>query len=427
MFAVDLPDTAQSQNIFNLRGLCCYAIRVEKLRSTSPPQCRNCQKFLHKSNECRAPPCCRLCAGEHPARECRLSPKEPRCCANCYGEHPADSKNCKFWRAAMQANSQRESQTQRAQTHSPAQVPQAHKGQTRSNTRQAQATPPKPRGNTQPQSSPDAPYSTIVTRALVHAEASPPPRPQPQEQQQQLPKQQQQRPVEQATRTTNTSQNERDRALEELRRRQRESQELQHREYVQSVRNRELQDQVNQTAEPPKSPRRRRSSGKTLTKQQTELQLLKEQVKKQQLDLQKQQQTLAKQQKQLAERQAQLTAEAKQLRERQLRYENEKRRQRHNPDTVNTQTQDQTHHRGDAGRPQYDCELMFSRRAENVTHTLRHMEPSLFVPRLLNALYEAYRRLYADPRWHTLPEVILILIGHLIGSYDHTYPTQDGE
>ena len=101
LYLVTLPDNAQSKSICHLRGLCQYVVRVEDQRGKPVIQCRNCQKFLHKSNECNAPPCCRLCAGEHPARECRLTRNEPRYCANCHGEHPADSIVCSFRRTAI--------------------------------------------------------------------------------------------------------------------------------------------------------------------------------------------------------------------------------------------------------------------------------------------------------------------------------------
>jgi len=101
IFAIDLPDTAESREIFKLTGISYYTVTIESRRSSAPIQCRNCQQLNHTTPECTAPPCCRLCAGEHPARECNITATQPRCCANCLGEHPADSINCNIRRAAL--------------------------------------------------------------------------------------------------------------------------------------------------------------------------------------------------------------------------------------------------------------------------------------------------------------------------------------
>ena len=101
IFSIELPDTPENREIYKLTGISYYTVTIENRRSAAPIQCRNCQKFNHPTLQCRAPPTCRLCAGEHTARDCNLTSNEPRCCVNCFGEHAADSSNCRIRRAAL--------------------------------------------------------------------------------------------------------------------------------------------------------------------------------------------------------------------------------------------------------------------------------------------------------------------------------------
>ena len=102
MFAVELQKDPNSQNIFKLSGLCYYTVVVEGFRSRDQLiQCRNCQRFQHTIEMCRALPRCRICADSHNARECRLSLGIPPCCINCNGEHTADSSVCPVRKAVM--------------------------------------------------------------------------------------------------------------------------------------------------------------------------------------------------------------------------------------------------------------------------------------------------------------------------------------
>ena len=431
IYAVDLPDTAQNKTIYNLRGLCCYAVRVENRRAT-PIQCRNCQKFLHKSNVCRAPPCCRICAGEHPARECELQPDEPRCCANCYGEHPADSKSCRFRHAAMQATSSLQGGQNPANCRptTPTQTSRRPTTPTQPSHRptQTQNVPQRPTKQT----SPEVQYSTVVTRAEIHAEASPP-QPTCSREQQRLQMQQQQKPKEQDTRVTqntllNPTRGERSHALEELRRLERESN-LRERSELELIARGSSNQQLVQRPSSPKSPRRRRDSGgrrkqtrANSTDTLTEVQQLKEQISNLQTELQRQQQTLRRQTQQIAESQAKLNTDAKRLREERRLFENEKRKHSQHSQDSDTDNNKHRHHRREKRHSRRDRENNFSERAENVAYSLRHMDPYPGIPRLMNAFHEGYTRLRNDPNWHTLAEVLMSMIGHLIGSYDHTYP-----
>lgn len=271
-------------------------------------------------------------------------------------------------------------------------------------------------------------YSTVLSRTEEHSQTITPQQTCPQEQQM-LPTQQQQNPERQTTHNIapKPTQGERSRALEELRRLERETN-LRERSALEQIAIGNSNQQLVPRPSSPKSPRRRRGSGgrgtNTVQNHMQEVQQLKEQVSKLQTELQQQQQTLRRQQEQLKESQAKLTAETKQLREERLKFENEKRRHSQHSQTSQDSDTDTYNHRPHRSARRYsrlDHEFNFGERAENVAYALRHKSSIPVIPRLLNAFYEAYTRLRADPEWHTLPEVLMSIIGHLIGSYDHTY------
>ena len=56
-----------------------------------PVQCFKCQRFGHKSQECRSNQRCLLCAGLHAHSDC---PRTEQNCANCKGKHPANANIC---------------------------------------------------------------------------------------------------------------------------------------------------------------------------------------------------------------------------------------------------------------------------------------------------------------------------------------------
>lgn len=108
MFAVELPENERSKTIYDLTGLCYYTVVVEAYRSRDQIlQCRNCQKFQHHTEMCRAMPRCRICSEPHRATDCRLPLGMPPCCANCHGEHTADSSACQIRKAVMKSIRQR--------------------------------------------------------------------------------------------------------------------------------------------------------------------------------------------------------------------------------------------------------------------------------------------------------------------------------
>ena len=88
------------------RGLAVYRTQrtVSKYYTAGPTdQCRNCFRFGHAWQRCKAPPVCRMCAGSHNARlheckNCNTKGKTciciPKRCALCEGPHFASDRSC---------------------------------------------------------------------------------------------------------------------------------------------------------------------------------------------------------------------------------------------------------------------------------------------------------------------------------------------
>ncbi|CAF1061060.1 unnamed protein product [Brachionus calyciflorus] len=76
---------------FGIRiGYSSYRIEEWK-HEPKPLQCKKCNRFNHKSQDCEKETICPLCTGNHTLQEC---PKEKIECSNCGGNHPAFSKKC---------------------------------------------------------------------------------------------------------------------------------------------------------------------------------------------------------------------------------------------------------------------------------------------------------------------------------------------
>ena len=411
MYSVTIPDSVQNRSIYDLSGLCDYVVRVENERTKGPTQCWNCQQFLHTSNYCRLPPRCRLCAGEHPARICGLTRDQPRRCANCHGNHPADSVACRFRRAAMQATTLHNTHNTQAQTSTRPETPPNRTSQ---------------RAVGQPTQSPRLDYSTIVTQALVHAPDIPdtpsPPK------QQRLPRQSQQPREHKDTQNTQPLDALQRLARSELHRMERERQQAEHNDLQHPVADRDARRQESLSSVAPSSTCGRRHSGSktsrptgTITdKREQDMRKLKEQLKKQQLQLETQQRKLMQQQLQLTEWQARLTAETERLRERQLLFESELNRFTSNRTKAdkgrhaNRENIHSTRHTENRHSTRHtSLTYRFSKEAGLAANSLRQTDPNPNIPRLLNALYDSYEILRADPQYHTLPEMVMRFLATL--------------
>lgn len=81
--------------IFNISKVMGLSIRVESLKNKSKTnQCHNCQQYGHGQSNCRAPPKCLQCAGDHHTTTCTKPRDEPATCCNCGGSHPANYSGC---------------------------------------------------------------------------------------------------------------------------------------------------------------------------------------------------------------------------------------------------------------------------------------------------------------------------------------------
>jgi hypothetical protein len=110
LFLITLPRTEKSREIFRLIALCHIAIRVEAYRAQNGlTQCHNCQQFGHVWANCKQPPRCLWCGGDHLHKECperENAASTPACC-NCQlaeGEkpYPAIYRGCRHAKEELQ-------------------------------------------------------------------------------------------------------------------------------------------------------------------------------------------------------------------------------------------------------------------------------------------------------------------------------------
>lgn len=88
-----IPKT--EHHIFQITNIFGLSVRMESLKNTSKQnQCRNCQKFGHGQQMCKAAPKCLKCGEDHHTTTCQKPRDIPAVCANCRGAHPANYRGC---------------------------------------------------------------------------------------------------------------------------------------------------------------------------------------------------------------------------------------------------------------------------------------------------------------------------------------------
>jgi len=85
----DLPDNVKIYG-------CYYKIRPF---IPSPIQCYKCQRLNHTTESCKGETRCLLCSENHRKEDCTSNKIK---CANCKEEHTANSKQCRYMKAAME-------------------------------------------------------------------------------------------------------------------------------------------------------------------------------------------------------------------------------------------------------------------------------------------------------------------------------------
>lgn len=92
---IQLPHNERSKQIYNLKHINGFAIKVEPKRTQQiAVQCHNCQQFGHNQQSCRLNPKCHRCAGQHHYSKCEKPVTIPAKCCNCEGSHPANFTGC---------------------------------------------------------------------------------------------------------------------------------------------------------------------------------------------------------------------------------------------------------------------------------------------------------------------------------------------
>lgn len=96
--AVDLSDTKEGKEIFNLTNLNYCIVEVEiRRKSKEIPQCKKCQLYGHTRNYCQSQDRCVKCTGHHLYTQCPKRPEEDPQCVNCLEKHPENYKGCSYY------------------------------------------------------------------------------------------------------------------------------------------------------------------------------------------------------------------------------------------------------------------------------------------------------------------------------------------
>ena len=99
LFFVDLEPNTKNKDIFNLRNLGPFQIKVEEpYKKLDIPQCQRCQAFGHTKQYCNHAPRCVKCAGPHLWKDCKKARETPAICALCNGDHPASFRGCETYK-----------------------------------------------------------------------------------------------------------------------------------------------------------------------------------------------------------------------------------------------------------------------------------------------------------------------------------------
>ena len=109
LFILELQNTAQAREIYNLNRLLYTVVSVESYRPRSGmKQCYRCQRFNHTFPGCKLTPRCLLCAENHEHKDCPIKAqavdnKSLLKCANCNEKgHVASYRQCKSYVEALE-------------------------------------------------------------------------------------------------------------------------------------------------------------------------------------------------------------------------------------------------------------------------------------------------------------------------------------
>ncbi|KFM68637.1 Nucleic-acid-binding protein from transposon X-element, partial [Stegodyphus mimosarum] len=96
LYQVQLNITENVEKIYDETHLGLFMITVEKyINKNLVPQCHNCQRFHHSSDNCFFQPRCVKCAQFHKTQDCpHVGPIENPVCVNCTKNHPASYRGC---------------------------------------------------------------------------------------------------------------------------------------------------------------------------------------------------------------------------------------------------------------------------------------------------------------------------------------------
>ena len=108
MFIIELPDTAESKKIYDLKTVLCCRVKVEAYRGPEGPrQCHKCQRFNHVQACCNALPRCVKCGKDHKSSTCLKPYDDDPTCANCGQHHTANFGGCLVYQRAANSAASR--------------------------------------------------------------------------------------------------------------------------------------------------------------------------------------------------------------------------------------------------------------------------------------------------------------------------------
>ena len=98
LYLVSFENKTNLNQVLRTKYICSMKIYWDKYRNSKRvTQCHRCQQFGHGTTNCRLPPKCVKCIGNHLTSQCQKTQEQKPQCVNCKGEHPANYSKCEVY------------------------------------------------------------------------------------------------------------------------------------------------------------------------------------------------------------------------------------------------------------------------------------------------------------------------------------------
>lgn len=118
LFFVNIRPNIKNKDVYDIKYLLQCKVQIEAPKKSSTiPQCTNCQQLGHTKNFCNREPKCVKCAKDHHYQQCPLPASEKPTCVLCGKEgHPASYKGCETYQKKITAQRNPMTLTQRVKS-----------------------------------------------------------------------------------------------------------------------------------------------------------------------------------------------------------------------------------------------------------------------------------------------------------------------